>query len=176
MSKCEANRLVIINRKVYLAKKRATGDFYAIKVLKKADMVRKNMVSQVLAERNVMALSRNPYVVRLYYAFQNKEYLYLVMEYIVGGDLSSLLSAFGVFDEGTARIYAAEVALALEYLHANGITHRDLKPDNMLINSQGHIKLTDFGLSTLKTETDIGLVTGGIPSTTTHVSILFVLI
>src|SRR6266542_600694 len=69
------------------------------------------------------------------------------MEYLIGGDLSSLLQNFGRFEEEMARMYTAEVVLALEYLHNNGITHRDLKPDNMLITSEGHIKLTDFGLS-----------------------------
>ncbi|KAI8926787.1 serine/threonine protein kinase 15, partial [Entophlyctis helioformis] len=141
--------------KVYLAKKRTTQDAYAIKVIRKDDMIRKNMVSQVLAERHVLSLSNNPFVVRLFYAFHTKEYLYLVMEYLLeecrlcvnAGDLSSLLSAWGVFPESMCAIYGAEVALALSYLHANGITHRDLKPDNMLITSEGHIKLTDFGLS-----------------------------
>jgi serine/threonine protein kinase len=133
--------------KVYLCRKKVTKDLYAIKVLKKVDMVRKNMVSQVMAERKVLSLSRNPFVVRLYYAFQSKEFLYLVMEYLNGGDLSSLISSFGCFDDEMCRVYSAEVILALEYLHANGITHRDLKPDNILINHEGHIKLTDFGLA-----------------------------
>ncbi|KAI9105007.1 serine/threonine protein kinase 15, partial [Phlyctochytrium arcticum] len=128
--------------KVYLARKRTTQDLYAIKILKKQDMIKKNMVSHVLAERNVLALSNNPFVVKLYYAFQSREYLYLVMEYLIGGDLSSLLAMFGTFGESMSRMYAAEVVLALAYLHANGIRHRDLKPDNILINEQGHIKLT----------------------------------
>ncbi|KAF9938027.1 hypothetical protein BGZ65_000575, partial [Modicella reniformis] len=133
--------------KVYLAKKKTTKDLYAIKILKKADMVRKNMVNHVLAERRVLALTRTPFVVQLFYAFASKDYLYLVMEYVIGGDLSSLLSVFGSFDEDMAKMYIAECILALEYLHSNGITHRDLKPDNMLVNAEGHIKLTDFGLS-----------------------------
>ncbi|KAF9394164.1 hypothetical protein BGX21_010466 [Mortierella sp. AD011] len=133
--------------KVYLARKRTTKDLYAIKILKKADMVRKNMVSHVLAERRVLALTRTPFVVQLFYAFSSKDYLYLVMEYVIGGDLSSLLAVFGSFDEDMAKMYIAECILALEYLHANGITHRDLKPDNMLVNAEGHVKLTDFGLS-----------------------------
>jgi serine/threonine protein kinase len=133
--------------KVYLARKKATQDLYAIKVMKKSDMIRKNMVSQVMAEKKVLELSRNPFVVKLYYAFHSKEYLYLVMEYLIGGDLSSLLNNFGYFDENMAKIYIAETAIALEYLHKNSIIHRDLKPDNLLINKEGHIKLTDFGLS-----------------------------
>ncbi|KAF9108899.1 hypothetical protein BGX27_008185 [Mortierella sp. AM989] len=133
--------------KVYLARKKTTRDLYAIKILKKADMVRKNMVSHVLAERRVLALTRTPFVVQLFYAFSSKDYLYLVMEYVIGGDLSSLLAVFGSFDEDMAKMYIAECVLALEYLHSNGITHRDLKPDNMLVNAEGHIKLTDFGLS-----------------------------
>ncbi|KAF9364746.1 hypothetical protein BGX34_000550 [Mortierella sp. NVP85] len=133
--------------KVYLAKKKTTKDLYAIKILKKADMVRKNMVNHVLAERRVLALTRTPFVVQLFYAFASKDYLYLVMEYVIGGDLSSLLAVFGTFEEDMAKMYIAECVLALEYLHANGITHRDLKPDNMLVNAEGHLKLTDFGLS-----------------------------
>ncbi|KAJ3384018.1 hypothetical protein HDU92_003804 [Lobulomyces angularis] len=133
--------------KVYLARKCTTKDLYAIKILRKDDMIRKNMVSHVLAERKVLSFSNNPFVVKLFYAFHNLENLYLVMEYLIGGDLSSVLGALGVFEEDMCRTYAAEVALALDYLHGNGIVHRDLKPDNMLLTKDGHIKLTDFGLS-----------------------------
>jgi serine/threonine protein kinase len=108
-------------------------------------MVKKNMVNHVIAERRVLSLSRTPYIVKLYYAFQSKENLYLVMEYLIGGDLSTLLQAMGYFDEDMARFYTAEIVLALEYLHSLGITHRDLKPDNVLIDTDGHVKLTDFG-------------------------------
>lgn len=120
--------------KVYLARKCATQDLYAIKVLKKDVMVRKNMVSHVMAERKVLSLSNNPFVVKLYYAFQSVENLYLVMEYLIGGDLSSVLAAFGTFEEDMVRVYAAEVTLALEYLHTNSIVHRDVKPDSMLLH------------------------------------------
>ncbi|GAB2265364.1 hypothetical protein Dimus_000424 [Dionaea muscipula] len=133
--------------RVFLAKKRATGDLFAIKVLKKADMIRKNAVESILAERNILITARNPFVVRFFYSFTCKENLYLVMEYLNGGDLFSLLRNLGCLDEDMTRVYIAEVVLALEYLHSLNVIHRDLKPDNLLIGPDGHIKLTDFGLS-----------------------------
>jgi serine/threonine protein kinase len=135
--------------KVWLARKRTTGDLFAIKQLKKSTMMRKKMVDSVLNEREILVRTDNPFVVKLFYAFQSQKYFYLVMEYLIGGDCASLLENIGYFDEHMARIYVAETVLALEYLHAHGIVHRDLKPDNMLITAQGHIKLTDFGLSTI---------------------------
>ncbi|KXN69972.1 kinase-like protein, partial [Conidiobolus coronatus NRRL 28638] len=133
--------------KVYLARKKTTKDLFAIKAIRKDDVVRKNMVQQVMMERKVMALASIPYVVSMFFAFHSKSYLFLVMEYLIGGDLSSLLQVFGCFDEDMARFYIAETTLALNYLHENGVVHRDLKPDNILIDHTGHIKLTDFGLS-----------------------------
>ncbi|KAI9351743.1 serine/threonine protein kinase 15, partial [Zopfochytrium polystomum] len=146
--------------KVYLVRKKVTQDIYAMKILKKKNLIRKNMVTHVLAEHKALTMANNPFVVKLFYAFPDKDNLYLVMEYLIGGrfiifpiffmtallrisgDLSALLANFGTFDEDMTRMYSAEVVLALEYLHANGITHRDLKPDNMLVNHEGHIKLT----------------------------------
>ncbi|KAL2999399.1 hypothetical protein AAZX31_09G157200 [Glycine max] len=133
--------------RVFLAKKRTTGDLFAIKVLKKADMIRKNAVESILAERDILITVRNPFVVRFFYSFTCRENLYLVMEYLNGGDLYSLLRNLGCLDEEVARVYIAEVVLALEYLHSLRVVHRDLKPDNLLIAHDGHIKLTDFGLS-----------------------------
>ncbi|KAK8946817.1 Serine/threonine-protein kinase AtPK2/AtPK19 [Platanthera zijinensis] len=133
--------------RVFLAKKRITGDLFAIKVLKKADMIRKNAVESILAERNILISARNPFVVRFYYSFTCRENLYLVMEYLNGGDLYSLLRNIGCLDEQMAQLYIAELVLALEYLHSLNVIHRDLKPDNLLIARDGHVKLTDFGLS-----------------------------
>ncbi|PRP73547.1 AGC (cAMP-dependent, cGMP-dependent and protein kinase C) kinase family protein [Planoprotostelium fungivorum] len=134
---------------VYLARKNRTKDLYAIKALKKADTIQKNHVRHVAAERNILCQTQHDFVVKMYYSFQSVDYLFLVMEYANGGDLFSLLCEHGSVSEDTARMYVAETALALEYLHSQGIVHRDLKPDNLLIDRNGHIKLTDFGLSSL---------------------------
>ncbi|KAF2072376.1 hypothetical protein CYY_006321 [Polysphondylium violaceum] len=133
--------------KVFLAKKIRTGDIYAIKRLKKSDMIKKNQLDHVKVERNILAYTSNPFVVKMYYSFQTKDYYYLVMEYLQGGDCFSLLQSLGALDEKMAKMIIAETVLALEYLHSHGIIHRDLKPDNLLIDKNGHIKLTDFGLS-----------------------------
>eukprot|EP00166_Cyanidium_caldarium_P002639 ctg_2569.g567 len=133
--------------RVYLASKKTTGDLYAIKVLQKSEVVRKNLMRRVRAERDILAGMQNPFVVRFIWSFESAKKLFLVMEFLAGGDLYSLLSNLGFLDEGVARQYVAEIVLALEYLHRAGIVHRDLKPDNVLIDRDGHIKLTDFGLS-----------------------------
>lgn len=110
---------------VYLAKKITTGDYYAIKVLKKADMVAKNQVTNVKAERMIlMSQTESDFVVKLYYTFQSKDYLYLVMEYLNGGDCAALIKAMGELPEDWTRKYIAEVVVGLEYLHASGIVHR----------------------------------------------------
>ncbi|KAF5928845.1 serine/threonine-protein kinase greatwall isoform X4 [Diceros bicornis minor] len=142
--------------KVYLGQK---GDkLYAVKVVKKADMINKNMTHQVQAERDALALSKSPFIVHLYYSLQSANNVYLVMEYLIGGDVKSLLHIYGYFDEDMAVKYISEVALALDYLHRHGIIHRDLKPDNMLISNKGHIKLTDFGLSKVTLNRDLNMM------------------
>ena len=133
---------------VYLAKKKSTGDYYAIKVLKKGDMVAKNQVTNVKAERAIMMWQgESDFVAKLYWTFSSKDYLYLVMEYLNGGDCASLIKVLGALPEDWTVKYMAEVVLCVQHLHARQIIHRDLKPDNLLIESKGHLKLTDFGLS-----------------------------
>lgn len=110
---------------VYLAKKVATGDYYAIKALKKSDMITKNQITNVKAERTIlMNQATSPYVAKLFFSFQSKEYLYLVMEYLNGGDCATLVKTLGALSEDWARGYVAEVVLGLEYLHARNIVHR----------------------------------------------------
>ena len=133
---------------VYLSKKKSTGEYFAIKVLKKADMVAKNQVTNVKAERAIMIWQgESEFVAKLYWTFSSKDYLYLVMEYLNGGDCASLIKVLGGLSEDWAKKYLAEVVLGVEHLHSRGIVHRDLKPDNLLIDQKGHLKLTDFGLS-----------------------------
>ncbi|KAL6720778.1 rim15, signal transduction response regulator [Lecanora helva] len=133
---------------VYLSKKKSTGDYFAIKVLRKADMVAKNQVTNVKAERAIMMWQgESDFVAKLYWTFSSKDYLFLVMEYLNGGDCAALVKVLGGLPEDWAKKYMAEVVLGIEHLHSRGIVHRDLKPDNLLIDQKGHLKLTDFGLS-----------------------------
>lgn len=133
---------------VYLSKKKTTGEYFAIKVLKKADMVAKNQVTNVKAERAIMMWQgESDFVAKLYWTFSSKDYLYLVMEYLNGGDCASLVKVLGGLPEDWAKKYVAEIVLCVQHLHGRGIVHRDLKPDNFLIDQTGHLKLTDFGLS-----------------------------
>ncbi len=110
---------------VFLAKKKATGDYYAIKVLKKADMIAKNQITNVKAERMIlMKQAESPFVAKLFFTFQSKDNLYLVMEYLNGGDCAALIKSLGALPEEWAKNYVAEVVLGLDYLHQRGIIHR----------------------------------------------------
>lgn len=110
---------------VFLAKKRTTGDYYAIKFLKKSDMIAKNQVTNVKAERMIlMSQTDSPFVTKLYYTFQSKDYLYLVLEYLNGGDCSALIKVIGSLPEDWTRNYLAEVTLGLEYLQSKNVIHR----------------------------------------------------
>lgn len=133
---------------VALVRKIDTNHLYAMKTLRKVDVLKRNQVAHVKAERDILAEADNEWVVKLYYSFQDKDNLYFVMDYIPGGDLMSLLIKLGVFEEPLARFYIAELTCAVESVHKMGFIHRDIKPDNILIDRDGHIKLTDFGLCT----------------------------
>lgn len=125
-----------------------TGKIYAMKTLRKSEMMKKDQLAHVKAERDVLAESDSPWVTQLYFSFQDTQYLYLIMEFLPGGDLMTMLIKYDTFSEPVTRFYMAEIVLALEAVHNLGFIHRDIKPDNILIDKDGHIKLSDFGLST----------------------------
>ncbi|GBB97232.1 hypothetical protein RclHR1_29440002 [Rhizophagus clarus] len=133
---------------VRLVQKADTGKIYAMKTLRKADMFKKDQLAHVKAERDVLAESDSPWVVQLFYSFQDVSYLYLIMEFLPGGDLMTMLIKYDTFSEDVTRFYIAECVLAIEAIHKLNFIHRDIKPDNILIDKDGHIKLSDFGLST----------------------------
>lgn len=133
---------------VRLVQKKDTGKIYAMKTLLKSEMYKKDQLAHVKAERDVLAGSDSPWVVSLYYSFQDTQYLYLIMEFLPGGDLMTMLIRWQIFTEDITRFYMAECVLAIEAIHKLGFIHRDIKPDNILIDIRGHIKLSDFGLST----------------------------
>ncbi|XP_049313805.1 uncharacterized protein LOC105227351 [Bactrocera dorsalis] len=132
---------------VYLVKHKTTRQRFAMKKINKNNLILRNQVEQVFAERDILSFADNPFVVSMYCSFETKKHLCLVMEYVEGGDCATLLKNIGPLPPDMARFYFAETVLAVEYLHSYGIVHRDLKPDNLLITALGHIKLTDFGLS-----------------------------
>ncbi|KAG0149915.1 hypothetical protein CROQUDRAFT_668824 [Cronartium quercuum f. sp. fusiforme G11] len=135
---------------VSLVRDRGTGELLAMKQLRKADMLRKGQEGHVRAERDLMtaASSVSRWIVRLVYSFQDLDHLYLVMEYMGGGDMLNLLIERDKFPEEMTRFYAAEMVLAIEEAHKLGYIHRDIKPDNFLFDREGHLKISDFGLAT----------------------------
>ncbi|XP_062434054.1 ribosomal protein S6 kinase beta-2 isoform X3 [Rhea pennata] len=123
------------------------GKIFAMKVLKKAKIAcNAKDTAHTRAERNILEAVKHPFIVDLMYAFQTGGKLYLILECLSGGELFMQLEREGIFLEDTACFYLSEITLALGHLHSNGIIYRDLKPENIMLNSQGHIKLTDFGL------------------------------
>uniref|UniRef100_A0A0E0FHC3 non-specific serine/threonine protein kinase n=1 Tax=Oryza nivara TaxID=4536 RepID=A0A0E0FHC3_ORYNI len=142
--------LTIIGRgafgEVRLCREKTSSNIYAMKKLKKSDMVVRGQVEHVRAERNLLAEVASHCIVKLYYSFQDSEYLYLIMEYLPGGDIMTLLMREDTLTEHVARFYIAETILAIESIHKHNYIHRDIKPDNLLLDKNGHMKLSDFGL------------------------------
>ena len=133
--------------RVHLVRSVHNGRYYAIKVLKKAQVVRMKQIEHTNDERRMLKLVEHPFLIRMWGTFQDSMNLFMVMDYIEGGELFSLLRKSQRFPNPVAKFYAAEVTLALEYLHFHNIIYRDLKPENILLDRNGHIKITDFGFA-----------------------------
>ncbi|KAF0310045.1 Citron Rho-interacting kinase [Amphibalanus amphitrite] len=147
---------------VHVVRERRTGDVFAMKTLRKQDTLAQSGVMFYEEERDIMTEATSPWITALHYAFQDAQQLYLVMDFHPGGDLMMLLDRFdGVLDEKTSRFYLAEIALALHDLHNMGYVHRDVKPENILLDRCGHAKLADFG-SAARLGAN-GKVTAGMP-------------
>uniref|UniRef100_A0A665W519 Rho-associated protein kinase n=1 Tax=Echeneis naucrates TaxID=173247 RepID=A0A665W519_ECHNA len=142
------DRVKVIGRgafgEVQLVRHKASQKVYAMKLLSKFEMIKRSDSAFFWEERDIMAFANSPWVVQLCCAFQDEHYLYMVMEYMPGGDLVNLTSTYDV-PEKWAKFYTAEVVMALDAIHSMGFIHRDVKPDNMLLDRHGHLKLADFG-------------------------------
>jgi serum/glucocorticoid-regulated kinase 2 len=136
--------------KVLLVRKRDDGKIYAMKILKKKTVEQKKQYSHISTEKNVLiAMKDDPFFVKIHYSFQTETKLYFVLDYCPGGEMFSILQKRHRLTEGEARFYAAQLVLAIEAMHRKHILYRDLKPENVLIDADGYIKITDFGLSKL---------------------------
>lgn len=133
--------------RVHLVRSAHNGHFYAMKVLRKRQVVKAKQVEHTNDERRILAAIKHPFITKLWGTFQDCKSIYMIMDYIEGGELFSLLRRSKVFPNQVAKFYAAEVLLALDYLHSINIIYRDLKPENILLGGSGHIKLTDFGFA-----------------------------
>lgn len=133
--------------KVMLCEHILTNEIFAIKTIHKSRLIQSNKVTTVISERNILAKANHPFIVNLKFAFQTPSKFYLGLEYVPGGELFYHMQKMGSIRLDDCRIYIAEIALALDHLHSLGVIYRDLKPENVLLDAEGHIKLTDFGLS-----------------------------
>ena len=133
--------------KVMLVKNKVNGDYYAMKTIRKNRLFKTKKIYTVMNERNILVKVNHPFVVKLFYSFQTDSKFYLILEYVPGGELFKHLKEKIKLTPAEARIYLAEIGLAMEYLHSMGIVYRDIKTENILLDKDGHIKITDFGLS-----------------------------
>lgn len=133
--------------RVKLVQHKKGGNYYALKVLKKHEVVRLKQVEHVLSEKAILDQIQHPFLVRMGASFQDTPSLYMCLEFVIGGELFSHLRKAGRFSNDTTRFFTAQIILALEHLHSMDIVYRDLKPENLLLDHRGYIKITDFGFA-----------------------------
>lgn len=133
--------------RVMVAKKQDTQEYFALKIMSIVDIIRLKQVDHVRNEKNILEFSKHPFIVKLFFTHHSEQYLYMLLEYVSGGELFSVLRQFNKFESKMAVFYAAEIVTALDYLHSHQIVYRDLKPENILLDAEGHLKLTDFGFA-----------------------------
>jgi serine/threonine protein kinase len=133
--------------KVRLCKHRSTNIYFCMKILSKVRVVRLKQADHINNEKNVLNMVQHPFIVKLFSTFKDATNLYLLLEFVPGGELFNYIRRAGRLPNHITRLYAAEIVMAIEHLHQNNILYRDLKPENLLLDEFGHIKLTDFGFS-----------------------------
>lgn len=133
--------------RVPIARHKKSGTVVAIKMLSKAQILRTKQVLHIKAEKEILQKVNFPFIVAFLGCSQDSECLYFILEYVVGGEFFTHLRASGRFSEDSARFYAAEIVLSFEYLHSHDVIYRDLKPENLLLDKEGHVKITDFGFA-----------------------------
>jgi serine/threonine protein kinase len=147
--------------RVRIVTHKSTNSIWALKMLKKAEVIRLQQVEHMISEKSILSRMDHPFIVRLAGTFQDAKYLYMALEYIVGGEFFTHLRRAGRFDHTAARFYASQVVLAFEYMHSSDFIYRDLKPENLLLDKTGYLKITDFGFAkhvVFKTYTLCGII------------------
>ena len=148
--------------KVWSVKSKKTNKHYALKQMSKVKIIDKKSIKSINSERELLSELYSPFIVNMHYAFQDKEYLYLVMDLLPGGDLRYHISIHKKFSEEQTRFFICGIILSLEYIHSKGIIHRDIKPENLVLDEKGYIRLTDFGIAKKNLE-DNSSETSGTP-------------
>ncbi|XP_013778363.1 protein kinase DC2-like [Limulus polyphemus] len=138
--------------RVCLCRDKVTTNYYAMKILQMADVIRLKQIEHVKNEKTILQQIKHPFIIELTWTTHDDTSLYMLFEYVCGGELFTYLRNSGRFNSTTGNYYAAEIVLVLEYLHKQQIVYRDLKPENLLLDKDGHLKLTDFGFAKILTD------------------------
>jgi len=135
--------------RVCLCKQDTSPDYFALKVMSKDHLIKLDQVEHVISEKDILERVRHPFLVELLWSHQDSSFLYMLFPYVVGGELFTYLRRAGKFSPSSVLFYSAEIVSALDYLHSMGVIYRDLKPENLLLDGEGHLKIIDFGLAKL---------------------------